>query len=106
MDNMTEAVQQFTRSIMQTEEYQDYNREKIRVKQFPELKERIDEFRRRSYEIQNSSDVAREEMDLFEEEYESLLGQPMAADFLAAELAFCRMMQEVNLKITECLDFE
>ena len=106
MENLTEAVQQFTQSIRLTEIYQDYAREKNRAKQFPELKERIDEFRRRSYEIQNHSDVCTEEMEQFEKEYEELLDQPIAADFLAAELAFCRMMQEVNLKITESLDFE
>lgn len=30
----------------------------------------------------------------------------MVSDFLAAELAFCRMMQDINLRLTEALHFE
>ena len=42
----------------------------------------------------------------FEREYEKFRENPIVADFLAAELGFCRMMQSVNIKITEALNFE
>ena len=106
MRNMEDAVQGFIDAIKSSGEYQDYTREKEKVKQFPELKEQIDEYRRRNYEMQNSSDTVFENIEEFEKEYADLWEKPLAADFLAAELAFCRMMQEVNLKVTESLDFE
>ena len=33
-------------------------------------------------------------------------GDPVVDDFFRAELAFCRMMQEVNLRVTEAIDFD
>lgn len=106
MKKMEEAVLAYIDAIKSSEEYMDYTREKNKVKQFPELKAQIDEYRRRNYEMQNSDDTAYENIEAFEKEYEKLWEEPLAADFLAAELAFCRMMQEINLKITESLDFE
>lgn len=45
-------------------------------------------------------------MDAFEKEYEEFREDSMVDDFLRAELAFCRMMQEITLCITEMVDFE
>ncbi len=106
MRNMEDAVLGFIGAIKDSEEYRDYTREKERVKQFPELKEQIDEYRRRNYVMQNSEDTVFENIEEFEREYADLWEKPLVADFLAAELAFCRMMQEVNLRVTESLDFE
>ena len=47
-----------------------------------------------------------EKIEAFEREYEDFREQPMVADFLAAELAFCRMMQRNNDEIMEAIDFE
>lgn len=106
MRNMEEAVQGFVEAIKATQEYKDYTCEKDKVKQFPELKEQIDEYRRRNFEMQSSSDTAFEAIEQFENEYADLREIPLVEDFLAAELAFCRLMQGVNLKVTESLDFE
>ena len=45
-------------------------------------------------------------MDAFEKEYEKFRENPIVDDFLRAELAFCRLIQEINVMITEELDFE
>lgn len=34
-----------------------------------------------------------------------MIEDPLAEDFLAAELNFCRMIQEVELDLTDGLDF-
>lgn len=106
MRNMEEALAEFIDAIKASEEYLDYTREKNKVKQFPELKEQIDAYRQRNYEIQSSSDVAFETIEQFEREYAAFRENMLVADFLAAELAFCRLMQKLNLRITESLDFE
>ncbi len=106
MRNMEDAVLGFIGAIKDSEEYRDYTREKEKVKQFPELKEQIDEYRRRNYVMQNSNDTVFENIEEFEKEYADLWEKPLAGDFLAAELAFCRMMQKVSLRVTESLDFE
>ena len=41
----------------------------------------------------------------FEREYEKFREDPLVSDFLAAELGLCRMMQQINMTMTEELDF-
>jgi len=106
MRNVDTAIQGFVEAIKASEEYRDYAYEKNRVKQFPELKAQIDEFRRRNFEIQCSDDAELETIEQFEKQYMDFTQKPMVADFLAAELALCRMIQEINLKVTESLEFE
>ena len=68
--------------------------------------EQIDEFRRNNYLLQCRTDIDFDKLDHFEKEYENFRQQPLVADFLAAELALCRMMQDIFSDITEALDFE
>jgi cell fate (sporulation/competence/biofilm development) regulator YlbF (YheA/YmcA/DUF963 family) len=106
MRNMEEALVGLIGAIKESDEYLEYTRAKEKVKEFPELKALIDEYRWRNYELQNDENIGFEKVEEFEKEFAELWENPLAADFLEAELAFCRMMQEVNLRITESLDFE
>ena len=45
-------------------------------------------------------------MEAFEKEYEKFREDPFVDGFLQAELAFCRMMQEVYVLLAEEIDFE
>ena len=100
------AINSFVNAILATEEYKAYAFELDKVKQYPELKAQIDDFRKRNYELQNSNELDFYKLDCFEREYQMIRENPLVADFLAAELDFCRMMQEINLRITEALKFE
>lgn len=106
MSKIDSAVELFIAAIMDTDEYKQYDLERNRVKQYPELKAQIDEYRRRNFMLQTSEDTAFEKIDQFEREYEGFRENPIVADFLAAELAFCRMIQNINLRITEAVHFE
>ena len=106
MENIDEAVEAYVRAIKDTEEYRSYIREKDKVLQYPVLKSQIDEFRSRNYKIQNSGCANMETIEAFEREYEVFRENPLVSDFLAAELAFCRMMQELDVRIVASLDFE
>lgn len=107
MNKIDEALEQLIAAILDSPEYHAYDEQRNTVKQFPDLKAKIDEYRERNFLIQISDDPdALEKLEQFEQEYSDFLEEPMVADFLAAELAFCRMMQDVNLHITESLRFE
>lgn len=106
MSKIDSAVELFIAAIMDTDEYKQYDLQRNRVKQYPELKAQIDEYRRRNFMLQTSEDTAFEKIDQFEREYEGFRENPIVADFLAAELAFCRMIQNMNLRITEAVHFE
>ena len=106
MSKIDRAVEDFIAVIMETDEYKEYDAQRNKVKQYPELKAQIDEYRRRNYLMQTKEDTAFEMIDQFEREYEDFREIPLVADFLAAELAFCRMIQRINIRITEAVHFE
>ena len=78
------------------------------LKEQPEYYRKVNEFRQRNYEMQNATQVDDlfEKMDAFEREYEAFRENPLVDKFLSSELAFCRMMQKIDLSIMEELDFE
>lgn len=106
MKHIDAATDEFIAVILSTDAYRNYRRELERVKQEPGLKEQIDEYRKRNYEFQASPDIDFNRLDHFEKEYENFRANPIVADFLAAELDLCRMMQRINTRITAELNFE
>lgn len=108
MTELDNAIEELIVTIKDTDRYKRYKREKEKVNRFPELKEQIDTFRLRNFELQNMTNDADlfYKMEEFDREYEKFRENPLVADFLAAELDLCRMMQEVNARLTEALEFE
>lgn len=107
MNKIDNALEQLIAAILDSPEYHAYDEQRNAVKQFPDLKAKIDEFRERNFLLQISEDPnAFEKLEQFEKEYSDFRENAMVADFLAAELAFCRMMQDVNLRLTEAMHFE
>ena len=102
------AVDKFVASIKETETYKEYCEQLQLIKQQPQQYEKVNEFRKRNFELQNSAqtDDLFEKIDAFEKEYERFRENPLVDNFLCAELALCRMMQKVDVMITEKLDFE
>lgn len=106
--HMESAAGKFVKAVKDTDAYKGYCYQLEKIKKSPELFEKVNEFRQRNYEIQNTTQVNDlfDKMDAFEKEYEKFRENPIVNDFLQAELAFCRLMQEINIMITEGLDFE
>ena len=103
---MEQSLQAYIEKLLKSKEYQKYVEQRERVKQYPDLKKQIDEFRRRNFEMQNSEDLVFEKIKFFEKEYEDFRDNPLVADFLEAELAFCRMMQRHYGEVMRAIDFE
>ncbi len=103
-----EATEQFLIAIRATKEYREYIIQKEKIDKYPELKEQIDRYRQKNYEMQimGNTDELFEQIDAFQREYEQFREDPLVSDFLAAELAFCRLMQEINIQIMEGIDFD
>lgn len=103
-----QATDQFIEAIKQTAEYREYMIQKEKIEKYPKLKEQIYAYRQKNYELQllGDTDELFEKIDDFQQEYAQFREDPLVSDFLAAELAFCRMMQEINIRIMEGIDFE
>lgn len=102
------ATESFIDEIRKSEVYREYDHQKEMLKKQPELFAMVAEFRQRNFELQKETpgEELLDKLDAFEREYEEFRANPLVDDFLEAELAFCRMMQEINVLITAELDFE
>lgn len=105
-ENVNQAVEQMVQAIRNTDAYMEYRRQLGRIKEQPELKKQIDDFRTRNFELQTSKDTNFDKIDQFTRENEAFRENPLVSDFLAAELAFCCMMQEIGLYVTDQMKFE
>lgn len=103
---MEKALQAYICKLLDSPEYKEYALQKEKVKQYPELKAQIDAFRARNFEMQTSKDMVFETIEAFEREYRDFRENPLVDEFLAAELAFCRLLQKNNAEIMDAIDFE
>ena len=68
MKELENAVVDLIGAIKDTEEYRKYVEQKEGLKQFPELKAQIDEYRRRNFAMQMEHSPAFEKIEQFERE--------------------------------------
>ena len=102
------ALEQLAQAIKDSDIYREYRRQSEKVDNTGNMREKIDEYRVRNFELQNSvqTEDLLDKLDAFEREYEKFREDPLVEEFLDAELAFCRMMQEIDVKLAEAMDFE
>lgn len=101
------ATEQFIGQIKETGEYQEYVFWRDQICCQPELKRQIDEYRLKNYMLQNMEEGDLfEKMDAFEKEYENFRSNPLVSDFLDAELNFCRLIQNISVKIADAVEFD
>ncbi|MBP5472217.1 MAG: YlbF family regulator, partial [Lachnospiraceae bacterium] len=68
MDTYDEAMQNFIASIRETDIYQEDREALEELKKDPDLKRRVDDFRKRNYNFQQSEDMDLAEYDRFRTE--------------------------------------
>ncbi len=106
--NIRKQAEQFEIVICGTDAYKKYVMQLTRLKQNPELYKQVNDYRKLNFEMQNAAQVDDlfDKMDYFEKEYKQFRENVIVDDFLTAELALCRMMQEINALIVDGLNFE
>ena len=100
------ALDAYIQEILDSPEYKEYAKVRDKVKLCPDLKAQIDEFRAKNFEMQRTGEDAFEKLEAFEKEYGEFRDIPLVSEFLEAELAFCRMMQQNNSVIMNAIHFE
>lgn len=106
--DIKEAAKKFAAIIQESDIYKEYYYQREKIKKQPELYDKVNEYRQRNFDLQNESDSEDlfDRMEAFEQEYAKFRENPLVDDFLRAELAFCRMMQEVDIILAAEIDFE
>ncbi len=99
------ALENLIQTIKNDEVYREYRKQLDLLRQSPELKRQVDDFRKRNYAMQMDEDLDFAKLSAFQEEFKIFRENPLVDSFLAAELDFCRMMQSVNFRLVESVDF-
>lgn len=108
MCRVENALKELIVAILDSPEYKKYDQQLAVMREHPDLKRQVDEFRHENFLMQRSgeSDELFDKMDEFSRRYEDFRKNPMVEAFLGAELDFCRMIQDINQEIVEAVNFE
>ncbi len=106
MSHVQEVTKELITAIEESPEYIRYQKAKAEINKYPILKAKADEFRKCNYELQNSHKDIFEEADKLQQEYAEVIDNSFVREYLTAEHAFCRVLQQINWQMIETLDFE
>ena len=95
-------------AVKESHTYKEYDRCRKVLKSDPELKARVDRYREENYRLQIMEDdgTLQDKIENFARENMELSEQPRVRAFLDAELALCRMLQEISERVVKAIDFE
>lgn len=87
--------------IRNTDVAKHYDEVRNKVMEDSQLAYQIDEFRKQNYKMQTQTfpDQMMDSSDHFAKEHEKFRENPLVQEFLEAELAYCRMLQEITAQI-------
>lgn len=108
MDKIKSCTQELIKAILGSEEYLQYCEIRDKVREDPELRRNINDFRLHVFEVQNSQ----EPLDMYEQqerlcrEYEEFRKNPIVNDYLQAELRICRTLQKITTDVAESVDLD
>ena len=108
MTDTLELSRQLNACIKDSDVYKNYQYCKDKLRQKPEKLQQLMEFRKKNYLLQNSQATVDlyEETDRMENEYREFRKNPMVSEYLAAENALCKIVQQINWTLIEGLEFE
>ena len=107
MNHIDEKINWLIRAVKESPEYKEYQRVRELVHRDPEKEKAIHEFRRRNFELHKRRDVdLYSETDRLEKEFAPLRAEPYVNEYLSAELAVCRMVQRINYRLMEEIEFD
>lgn len=107
MERIDECIENLIEVVKDSPEYKEYQRMRELVHQEPEKERAIHEFRRRNFELHKFRNVdLYAEMNRLEGEFAPLRAQPYVNEYLAAELAVCRMVQRINYRLMMEIEFD
>ncbi|MDO4322660.1 MAG: YlbF family regulator [Lachnospiraceae bacterium] len=108
MENIKECTKALIDAILDSGEYRRFCEVRDQVREKPELRSQINEFRLHVFEVQNS----KEPLDMYGEQerlcrdFEEFRKNPLVNEFLEAELRVCRIMQEISTDIAGAVDLD
>lgn len=107
-DNVEIYTASLLHAIRDSREYREFQAAKRGLKDMPDLKKQINEYRKENYRLQNygEEETLFQTMNDFQQRNAELLRNPLVSEYLRCELAVCRMLQKIALTVVESVDLE
>ena len=101
-------TEELVQAILASEEYREYLECLAKIKEQPELYERVGDYRKRNFELQNMdvNDNMFDEVMRFQMENSAIRKNALVNQFLKAELSVCRMLQDIIRTISDNVDLD
>lgn len=97
MQEVEQRMVELTGRLRETQEYNQYQHLLERVKEQPDLYQRIGQFRRQSLALRMSENGDKVQANnALQNEFRDLQNNGLASDFLVAEHQYCRMVQKLQ----------
>lgn len=110
MNDLKEKTLSFVQLLKKSQVYMDYMNYKAFLEGEPELMEKVNAFRKESFDIQVGHKYgyfnAYENLLKLNNDHEDLLSEPMVKSFLSAELELSKMINVIYNTFAEGVDFD
>ena len=99
---------ELAQAVADSEEYKSYLHYLEEIKKQPELYEKVCDYRRRNFELQNMdvNDNMFDEVMRFQMENSAIRKNALVNQFLKAELSVCRMLQDITRTISDNVELD
>lgn len=101
-----DKTQELLDLIMNSDNYIRYQKELETLKKSDELYSRMNEFRRKNFELQMMEEDSYEKMQNLFSEYKDTLMDPMVSRFMMTEQSICKLMRKVQERIINGVDLD
>ena len=104
---VAEQLGRLVETIKESDTYQRFVEMQRRLDEEPELRDQVDEFRMKNFELQQNyqGDELLQKLEEFTDSYSEFRENPLVDQYLSAELTFCRMIQDLGDELTNQLRF-
>ncbi|SES71815.1 Cell fate regulator YlbF, YheA/YmcA/DUF963 family (controls sporulation, competence, biofilm development) [Natronincola peptidivorans] len=108
--NVYDDAHQLANSLKGSNQYQDYKKLEKRVKENPQNKTMIEDFRKRQIEIQGlqmmGQEVEESKMKELQNLHNTLMQNPLIAEFIHAEYKLTQMMGDIYKILGDALELD
>jgi len=107
MTDLHETTEAVIAVVKETEEYKKYIWALRKLKEYPELFNRVNELREKNYLLhRNDSEDMIDWLDALTNEFDDVINNESVSEFLQAESSLCRLMSELSTSIVRGLEFD
>lgn len=107
MDNVHDKAHELARLLKESDQYKEYMRLKDQVSENPELTEMVNDFQSKQFELQKmqmaGQELGPDVMSQVQSLYQIVMKDPLAAQYVQAEVQFTLLVNDVYNIITEAV---